>query len=257
MNQPLAFLDSGIGGLPYLNWVRENLPRENLVYLADRRNFPYGTRSPEEIFRIVSQNLDDLLECCSPKALVLACNTASVTALAPLRKRYELPIIGVVPAVKPAFGLSHNHVVGVLATERTVNDPYLDDLINRFGEGSRVVREAAGEIVKYVEESFSWGDDLDKVTRLPESIIKASQNLVTQGADTVVLGCTHFLHVQKALANALGPGITIVDSCEGVGLQTQRVLEQRNLLSLEKEAVSGHRRPLPEDRWGLWAQLRG
>ncbi|MBN2625604.1 MAG: aspartate/glutamate racemase family protein, partial [Spirochaetales bacterium] len=138
--QPVGFLDSGIGGIPYLVKLREKLPRENYIYLADHANFPYGEKSVEQIRASVLQATDRLLTISRPKLIVLACNTASVSALQVLREYVDIPVVGVVPAVKPAASLSGRRTIGVLATESTVNAPYLDGLIEQFARDFRVVR---------------------------------------------------------------------------------------------------------------------
>ena len=141
--KPIAFLDSGVGGLPYLEMAREHLPKENFIYLADRKNFPYGTKSAEEVFAAVAVLTDRILAAEKPKVFVLACNTMSVVALTRLRKLYpRLPFVGVVPAVKPAAERTKVKRIGVLATNRTLQDAYLDDLIRRFASSCEVVRVA-------------------------------------------------------------------------------------------------------------------
>lgn len=228
--RPVALLDSGMGGLPYLAWIQEHLPRESLVYLADRKNFPYGEKTPEQITSSVLDASLLLREKFNIKVLVLACNTASVTALDTLRKKLDVPVVGVVPAVKTAFERSRAGRVGVLATQRTIDDPYLQGLINRFGDPGSVTCLAAPDIVRYVEEDYEGKD----TTRRKQVLEPWSRSLKEAGVDALVLGCTHFLHVDAALQELLGTDIQVVDSRDGVGRRLKWVLEQKNLLAQKR-----------------------
>ncbi|MDR3200332.1 MAG: aspartate/glutamate racemase family protein, partial [Spirochaetales bacterium] len=127
---PVAFLDSGVGGLPYLQWVRKHLPGENYIYLADRKYFPYGPKTPDRVFSAVAEGVEKFIKTFDPKLFVLACNTASVSALERLRQAFPAKtFVGTVPAVKPAAEYSKNKRIGVLATNATVHAHYLDSLI--------------------------------------------------------------------------------------------------------------------------------
>jgi glutamate racemase len=219
--RPIGFVDSGVGGLPYLEWAREHLAGEGFVYLADRANFPYGTKTHDQVFAAVSAAVEKLIRSADPKMIVLACNTASVVSLAGLRTLYpQLPFVGVVPAIKPAGERSRNRRFGVLATARTVDDPYVNDLISRFAPDCQVLRLAGGDIVSFVEKRLFTSTKSERV----EVIREAVGQLLRAGVDSVVLGCTHFLYVKEELHELLGPGIEIIDSTEGVGRQIERIL---------------------------------
>jgi glutamate racemase len=219
--KPVAVLDSGIGGLPYLAWLKDHLKDETLVYLADHKNFPYGEKSAQEVTDAVSEATRALVERCDPKLLVVACNTASVVALETLRSTFSFPIVGVVPAVKTAAGLTRSGHIGVLATRQTIEGPYLHDLIDRYCGGQTVIGLAAPDLVDLVEEDYLHPD----ARRRAEVLTHWADELSRSAVDTVVLACTHFLHVEDELQKVLPAGALLVDSRDGVGRRTRDVLE--------------------------------
>jgi len=233
---PIAFLDSGVGGLPYLERARDFLPNENFFYVADRANFPYGLKSSDQVRSAVLSLVDRILAKERPKAFVLACNTMSVVALEKLRKLHPgLPFVGVVPAIKPAAERTAKKRIGVFATNRTLQDAYVDDLIRKFASSCEIVRVAGPGIVDFVETKlfFSTADDRKEV------IIDAARTFKARGVDKVVLGCTHFLYVRDELHAELGDGVEIIDSREGVVKQLLRVLDSRRLRSARKVPGAG------------------
>lgn len=233
-NRPIAFLDSGIGGIPYLSTLRHLLPRENYIYLADHQNFPYGDKSEEGIRQSVLGAVNVLIENQSPKMIVLACNTASVSALSYLRERVNIPVVGVVPAVKPAAKVSDKRCIGVLATERTINAPYLDKLIEQFADNCHVIRVAGGDIVSFVENKLLHSSREDQ-----NSFIAPALDIFRdENVDTIVLGCTHFTYLEENIRSLSGGTMLPVDSREGVANQARRVLEEGNLLKKEGEGSS-------------------
>lgn len=235
--RPIAFMDSGVGGLPYLESSRAILPGECFVYLADRLGFPYGTKTKAGIEAIVLDRIAAIVDAFDPLALVIACNTASQAALAAARVAHpDLAIVGTVPAVKPAALGTRRGVIGVMATEQALVDPYLDDLIASHAPGVRVVRAPAQGLVSFVERAL--------VSSTPESRRKAVEGpvrlLVAEGADEIVLACTHFLHVAeditaaaRDIASELGRAdpISVIDSREGVARRLKEVLVERGLLT--------------------------
>ena len=229
-NAPIAFIDSGVGGLPYLQWVKDKLPLENFFYLADTDNFPYGEKTQEEIVEIVLEAVKKLYNEGLPKLLVIACNTASVTALDRVRKELNIPVVGVVPAVKPAAEISKNKRIGVLATERTVNGSYLEELINDFASTCHVEKIAGSGIVRFVENDF-FDSDLNRKNQIIEYAVSQFQD---KNVDTIVLGCTHFIYISEFLQDKLGSDIKIIDSREGVGNQIIHILENGKMLSETK-----------------------
>jgi glutamate racemase len=225
---PVAFIDSGIGGLPYLSFTRRLLPDERFIYAADRGNFPYGNKQPKEIIAAALSLTAGLLEREAPRLIVVACNTMSVVSLSQLRSRFTVPFIGVVPAVKPAAAISSRKSVGILATVRTIEGEYLKELIGRFAGGCRVESITAADLVDFVELQLFKASEEEKRAHVRQEAVK----LRSAGVDTVVLGCTHFLHLEEEFKEELGEGIRIVDSREGVA---------KRILSLLGEGAAGKR----------------
>ncbi len=218
----VAFFDSGIGGLPYLHWVRNVYPGISCSYLADRANFPYGQKPINDLVSLIIDAMARYLEAVHPSLVVVACNTASVTSLQALRDHFDVPFVGVVPAIKPAAALSRKRSIGLLATRRTVEDPYTDNLVRLFADGYLVERFAGVDIVDFVENRLLDAEP-DEVERV---IGPALRHFGEKNIDTLVLGCTHFLHIKETLVKAFGPEIEIVDSLEGVGKQVVRLIDR-------------------------------
>ncbi len=227
---PIAFFDSGVGGLPYLRWAKEHLPNENYVYLLDRANFPYGTKTKEEVLTIVLDGISRLITKVRPKIIVLACNTATVVALQKLRALYPaIPFVGVVPAVKPAAERTHGKRIGVMATNRTLQDVYLDNLIKQFAPHCEVVRVAGPGIVEFVEQKLFQSTPEERYSILNDAIRVLKERKV----DEVVLGCTHFLYLEEELRLGLGEEIELIDSRDGVGRQLVKVLTTKSIPNSE------------------------
>jgi len=227
---PVGFLDSGVGGLPYLALAEKKLPDEHFVYIADTENFPYGEKTPDSIRKIVVNAMNRICKKVHPKCMVIACNTASVVALSALRKQFDIPFIGVVPAVKPAAISSEKKKIGVLATTRTVNDDYLHHLIADYADGCDVSVIPAGDIRDIVEERFFSASSEEK----KKLVRKVVSQLTEAGVDSVVLGCTHFLHLEKEFKEVLGSDISIIDSREGVINQLIRILQNNRIAAATK-----------------------
>ena len=222
---PIAFLDSGIGGLPYLASTRNLLPAERYVYAVDREKFPYGEKSAEEVIRAVRSLAERVIRLEAPRLVVVACNTASVVALDELRRSFPLPFVGVVPAIKPAAALSRRRRVGVLATRRTVEGEYLRSLIREHAAGCTVVSLPAAGLVEFVEEGMHRCTADEKTSRVRTEV----ERFKDAGIDALVLGCTHFLHLEPEFRVLLNEeGITLVDSREGVARQVKRLLGDEN-----------------------------
>ncbi|MDR1178819.1 MAG: glutamate racemase [Spirochaetaceae bacterium] len=223
---PVLFLDSGIGGLPYLRYFRERNPGENLAYVADRLNFPYGSKDKDTLVKLLSSLLSRLVAAVSPKLVVLACNTASVSALDSLRKEFSgLPFVGTVPAVKPAVLNSRISLAGVLGTERTIADEYIRSLAGKFNPDCRVMGVAAPELVEFVEHAL---DSASKAERL-NSVRPYIEKFRSAGADSIVLGCTHFLFLLDEFRELAGDDMTIYDSVSGVVTRAESLLSRQGL----------------------------
>lgn len=222
--RPVGIFDSGIGGLSVLREILRQLPNESLVYLADRSEAPYGTKSATALEERCAQVAGFLIER-GAKAIVVACNTASVAALAHLRNRFALPFVGVVPAVKPAAALTRSGIVGVLSTAATAASEPLAQLIDAYGNGVRVVTRECPELVALVERGQLAGPEVEGALRLEVS------PLLEQGADVLVLGCTHLPFLQPAIAAVCGPAVRLIDPSDAVARQVGRVLAEHDLAS--------------------------
>ena len=207
---PILFFDSGVGGLSVVGSTRAALPDAPFVYAADSAGFPYGTKTEAEIAARVPALLGRLVERYRPRLVVIACNTASTIALAAVRSALDLPIVGTVPAIKPAAAISKTRVIGVLGTDATVRQPYVDRLTAEFASDCTVVRHGSAALVELAEAKLR-GERI-----APEDVVAAVAPLASVGQlDTVVLACTHFPLLRGELAASL-PGVTLVDSGEGI-----------------------------------------
>jgi glutamate racemase len=212
-NSPILFFDSGVGGLSVLAPTRALLPNAPIVYAADSAGFPYGKRSEAEIASRVPALLGRLVERFHPRLAVIACNTASTIALDHVRSALDLPVVGTVPAIKPAAEISKTRVIGVLGTEATVRQPYVDDLATRFASDCILVRYGAPELVELAEAKLA-GDEVgvDAVRAAASPMFEAPDG---HRIDTVVLACTHFPLLADELKAAF-PEVAYVDGGPGI-----------------------------------------
>ena len=213
MTKVIGFYDSGIGGLPYLAWLKEHTTGLSFRYLAESRYFPFGTKTETEIKTIVTESIGRFIESEHPDLIIIACNTASVTALELLRKTYSIPFVGVVPAVKPAVSISRKKSIGLFATNKTVSQIYTQNLIDTFASGCQVSRFAMPEIVAFVEKNIFSATE-EEIIKI---ITPAADFFREKGVDTVILGCTHFVYLEETFKKVLGKDISVIDSREGVG----------------------------------------
>lgn len=217
----VLFLDSGIGGLPYCARFLSRQARRGVLYFADREEFPYGSKSREELRALLVSRISFLLERFPLELAVLVCNTASVSAIDALRDKFpQLPFVGTVPAVKPALETSRTGAVGVLGTARTIDDPYIEDLAARYGKGRRLVKFAAPGLVDFVERRFHSAGATEK----RDAAAPWVERFREAGADGIVLGCTHFLFLLDEFRAAARPDITVYDSVEGVISRAESLL---------------------------------
>jgi glutamate racemase len=210
---PLLFFDSGVGGLSVLQPTRALLPNAPLVYVADNAGFPYGERSESDIAARVPALLGRLVERFHPRLAVIACNTASTIALDTVRSALELPVVGTVPAIKPASEMSKSRVIGVLGTQATVRQPYVDDLAARFAADCMVIRHGSPELVELAEAKLA-GEEVSvaavRAAALPMFDAERGSEI-----DVVVLACTHFPLLDAELRAAF-PGVALVDGGPGI-----------------------------------------
>jgi glutamate racemase len=223
---PVGIFDSGVGGLSVLREIRQLLPHESLLYVADSGHVPYGEKSPEYIRERCVLITEHLLAQ-GAKALVLACNTATAAAAAELRERYpDLPIVGMEPAVKPAAAATRSGVVGVLATTGTLKSARFAALLDRFANDVRVVTQPCPGLVECIEA----GELQAPATR--ELLQGYVAPLLAEGCDTLILGCTHYPFLRPLLHSLVPESVSLVDTGAAVARQLQRLLEQYDLRAL-------------------------
>ena len=210
---PILFFDSGVGGLSVPGPTRKLLPNAPIVYAADSAGYPYGKRTEAEIASRVPALLGRLVERFHPRLAVIACNTASTIALDHVRSALDVPVVGTVPAIKPAAEISRSRVIGVLGTEATVRQPYVDDLGAKFASDCTLVRHGSPELVELAEAKLA-GDNvgLDDVRAAAQPMFDARDG---EKIDTVVLACTHFPLLEDELRAAF-PHISYVDGGAGI-----------------------------------------
>jgi len=210
---PLLFFDSGVGGLSVLGPTRQLLPNAPIVYAADNAGFPYGKRSDADLAERVPALLGRLIERFHPRLAVIACNTASTIALDHARAALDLPIVGTVPAIKPAAEISKTRVIGVLGTQATVRQPYVDDLSARFAADCTVIRHGSPELVELAEAKLAGGAISIEAVR--QAIAPMIDQPRGDEMDVMVLACTHFPLLAEEIAAAY-PGIEQVDGGPGI-----------------------------------------
>jgi glutamate racemase len=222
--QPIGVFDSGVGGLSVLREIRRELPHEDLLYVADSAYAPYGELSVAAIERRAVFITETLLAR-GAKAIVVACNTATGAAAKVLRDRYPVPVIAMEPAVKPAIAQTRSGVVGVLATRRTLASETFAELIRRMGAHAEILSQPCPGLVEQVEAG-----DLDgRQTR--QLLARYVLPLLERGADTLVLGCTHYPHLRDAITALAGPETLVLDSGAAVARQVRRRLADAGLLA--------------------------
>lgn len=218
-NTTIGVFDSGVGGLSVLKHVREQLPRHRLLYVADSAHVPYGDKSPEYI-RERSLALSRFLLEHAADAIVIACNTATAAAAALLRATLAVPIVGMEPAVKPAVAATRSGVVGVLATVGTLESAKFAALLQQYAGDVEIVTQACPGLVEQVEAG-----ELDSAATRA-LVARYVEPLLARGADTLVLGCTHYPFLSPAIRAAAGPSVTLIDTGAAVARQLVRRLAE-------------------------------
>ena len=222
---PILMVDSGVGGIAYLDAFCRRNAREEAVYLADTAFFPYGQKTPDAVRSRVRLLFSQATAAINPKLAVLACNTASVVALTTARETVQFPIVGVVPAVKPAAESTITGHIAILATNRTVDDPYTNDLVRRFARHCRITRIGLPELVTAVEDDYCVHEWRSTRSALESSLTHA----IPAEVDRVVLACTHFIHVASLVREYLPANAELVDSVDGVVRRMEWMLDAHSL----------------------------
>jgi glutamate racemase len=223
---PIGVFDSGVGGLSVLAEIQQLLPHESLLYVADCGHIPYGEKTPAFILER-SRSVAEFFREQGAKAFVIACNTATVAAVADLRQDYpDWPLVGMEPAVKPAAAATRSGVVGVLATTGTLQSAKFAALLDRFATDVRVITQPCPGLVELIETG-----DLDSPT-LRQLLQGYIDPLLSAGCDTIILGCTHYPFLKPLLAQMLPASIILIDTGAAVARQLKRLLGERDLLAL-------------------------
>lgn len=255
---PIGVFDSGVGGISVLKHIHTLLPHEDLLYVADSKYAPYGSRTQAEITARCFE-IADFLIAKKAKALVVACNTATAAAIDAMRAKYTLPIIGMEPAVKPAAEASKNGIIGVLATVGTLKSAQFAALLENYGRNVEVVTQACVGLVECIER----GELTHKNTL--KLIQQYCKPLLDEGADTIVLGCTHYPFVRPLIEQAVGEEVVLIDTGAAVAKHLRNKLEEKNLLSPSHEKAkiyfwtnseANNAKQVTEKLWGGQVELR-
>jgi glutamate racemase len=236
--RPIGVFDSGVGGLSVLREIRRELPHESVLYVADSGFAPYGDRSNDYIDGRASAVVEYLVAR-GVKAVVVACNTVTGVAVDRLRARFPLPIVAIEPAVKPAISATKTGTVGVLATTVTLESPNVERLLATYGAGTRVVSQPCPGLVELVER----GELTSAAARA--AVEQYVRPLIDQGADIIVLGCTHYAFLEPLIRDVAGAGVEVVDPAPAVARQVRRRLTEVQVLAppaheaVEQFACSG------------------
>ncbi len=229
--QPIGIFDSGIGGTSVWRDLQRELPNENMIYLADSKNAPYGEKTKDQIISLSTKNTDWLLEngC---KLIVVACNTATTNAIDHLRATYDIPFIGIEPAIKPAALMSGTGKVGVLATKGTLSSQLFLKTSRTHAREIEVIEQEGIGLVRLIESGRYQDESARELLKLYlDPMIRAN-------IDYLVLGCTHYPYLIPALKELLPENVTIIDCGEAVARQTRRILEKNSLSNESGQAVT-------------------
>jgi len=254
---PIGVFDSGVGGLTILRALRQALPCEDLVYVADAAYVPYGQKSPEQI-RHRAAAIGSFLVRQGAKAIVVACNTATAAAIDVLRAQLPVPVVGVEPAVKPAVAATRSGVVGVLATPATLASERYRSLIERFAGGLHVLAQPCAGLAEHIERGDLDGERTEQLLR------GFVEPLLAQGADVIVLGCTHYPLVAHIVQRIAGPGVAVIENGTAVAKEVARQLMLRGAArpggsgreAFWSSGPTQHMEPLLVELWSPNARLR-
>ncbi|WP_194767024.1 glutamate racemase [Tamlana sp. I1] len=222
--QPIGIFDSGIGGTSIWKEIHAILPYENMIYLADSKNAPYGPKGKEAIIELSIKNTDYLIKQ-NCKLIVVACNTATTNAIDYLRANYKIPFIGIEPAIKPAVLHSKTHTVGILATKGTLSSELFHKTSNLFASQAEIIEQNGNGIVELIEGGKLYSEEMNALLKL------YLNPMVDANIDYLVLGCTHYPYLLPQLLKILPKHVKIIDSGEAVARQTKAILEKHDLLN--------------------------
>ncbi len=218
-----VFIDSGVGGIPYMTTLLQRAPDSSCVYVADTENFPYGEKTHDEVVSCVISLVEKICKRFEPSVIVVACNTISVNALAVLRQKFpSVKFVGTVPAIKLAASVSEKKAIGLLATQATCDNDYNIELKNRFAADCKLVCRGDGNLVSFIEHNAFTASRQSCLDAVKPAVDFFRDN----GCDVIILGCTHFLNITDVFEEASAPDIKIVDSVDGVVRHALEVLKE-------------------------------
>lgn len=218
-NNPIGLFDSGIGGTSIWKEIHQLIPNEDTIYLADSKNAPYGEKSKEEIIHLSCKNTEFLLNQ-NCKMIVVACNTATTNAIKELRAKYNIPFIGIEPAIKPAALHSQTQKIGILATKGTLNSELFYKNVEQF-QDIQIIEQIGFGLVELIENGKIDSEEMRKVLN------QYLQPMIEADIDYLVLGCSHYPYLIPQIKKILPKNITIIDSGEAVARQTKKILEEK------------------------------
>jgi glutamate racemase len=227
-NQPIGIFDSGIGGTSIWKEIHHLLPNEKTIYLADSKNAPYGQKSKDEIIALSMKNTDLLLKM-NCKLIVVACNTATTNAIRELREKYDIPFIGIEPAIKPAATNSKTQTIGILATQGTLISELFNKTARQF-QNTKIIDQVGHGLVPLIE---SGKMNSPEMTQLLHSYLNP---MIDANIDYLVLGCSHYPYLIPQIKKILPDHIQIIDSGEAVAKQTQNLLQEKVGFTTEKKS---------------------
>ena len=221
-NFPIGLFDSGIGGLSIYNEIKNSIPNESTIYIADNLNAPYGKKAESEIIQLSIKNTQKLvdLRC---KLIIVACNTATTNAIEVLRKKFNIPIVGIEPAIKPAMLETKSNNIGVLATEKTLSSNLFLKTSDRFSKGINIHEQIGFGLVEIIEENGINEELL--IPKLREYV----EPMLEKNIDHLVLGCTHYYYLMYLLKKILPNGVKILDSSRAVTKRVKNLLKDYNI----------------------------
>ena len=225
MKNPIGLFDSGIGGISILEKLKQLLPNENFIYLADNQNCPYGSKSKKEIISLSKKNCEKLIEL-NCKIIIIACNTSTTNSIKKLREIIGIPIIGIEPGLKPAIHYTKTKNIGILATEKTLGSKLFFETLNQNKIDDIHIHEQIGyELVNLIEEDSHSKQNLQKILE------KYLVPMINKNIDCLLLGCTHYNHIKDIIEEIIPIDIKIVDTITPVNKRVLNILKSNNILN--------------------------
>ncbi|MFD2117318.1 glutamate racemase [Paenibacillus yanchengensis] len=234
MQQPIAILDSGVGGLTVVKEVLRQLPREKVIYFGDTARAPYGPRTPEEVRQFTREVVDYLVQY-DPKMIVIACNTATAVSLLDIRARVDIPVVGVInPGARAAIGRTKTGCVGVIGTEGTIKSRAYEDALRLLSPHVQVVSEACPQFVPLVEKGNFRSVETYEVVR------SAIEHMRSYPIDCLILGCTHYPYLSETISEVMGEEVNLINSAEETAREVSAILQDQQKLAKSEHIPVHH-----------------